>query len=141
MCRHSGKKCVAIAVLLSSQCLGGHSKHVDTQLLEVGVQTSSSNTHIVYFMFTNIFVILGLFSNTIFRCYVVLVKKSVVCKLAYSRTHWAIFLADACRQSALVFKRIPKGHENKKHFYMQNLPSSVFQMFALFKILLKVCKM
>jgi len=53
----------------------------------------------------------------------------------------AIFLADACRQSALKFKRILKGHDNKKHFYMQNFPSIVFQMFALFKILLKVCTM
>jgi len=78
---------------------------------------------------------------TIFRCCMVLVKKSAACKLAYNRAYLAIFLADACRQSALKFKRTPKGHENKKHFYMQNFPSIVFQMFSLFKILLKVCKM
>jgi len=53
----------------------------------------------------------------------------------------AIFLADTCRQSALKFKRKAKGHESKKHFYMQTVPSIVFQMFALFKILLKVRKM
>jgi len=69
----------------------------------------------------------------------VLVKKSAVCKLDYSRAYLAIFLPDAWRQSALKFKRKAKGHENKKHFYMQNFPSIVFQMFALFKILLKVC--
>jgi len=56
----------------------------------------------------------------------VLVKKSAVCKLACSRAYMAIFLADACRQSALEFKRKAKGHENKKHFYMQNFPSIVF---------------
>jgi len=78
---------------------------------------------------------------TIFRCCVVLVKKSAACKLAYNRAYLAIFLADACRQSALKLKRKTKGHENKKHFYMQNFPSIVFQMFALFKIPLKVCKM
>ena len=39
--------------------------------------------------------------------------------------------ADACRLSALKFKRKAKGYENKKHFYMQNFPSIVFQMFAL----------
>jgi len=42
-----------------SKCLGGHSKHVDIQLLGVDVQTSSSNTHIIRFIFTNIFTILG----------------------------------------------------------------------------------
>jgi len=42
----------------SSQCLGGHSKHVDTQLLGVDVQTNSNNTHIIRFIFTNIFTIL-----------------------------------------------------------------------------------
>ena len=80
---------------------------------------------------------------TIFRCCVVLVKKSAACKLAYNRAYLAIFLADACRQSALKFKRIPKGHENKKYFYMQNFPSIVYQMFlfCFFKILLNICKM
>jgi len=82
-----------------------------------------------------------LFSNTIFRYCVVHVKKSAVCKLAYYRAYMAIFLADTCRQSALKFKRKAKGHESKKHFYMQTVPSIVFQMFALFKILLKVRKM
>jgi len=47
---------------------------------------------------------------------VVLVKKSAECKLAYGKAYMTIFLADACRQSALRFKRKPKGHENKKHF-------------------------
>ena len=68
-------------------------------------------------------------------------KKSAVSKLAYCRAYLAIFLADACRQSGLKFKRKAKGNENKKHFYMQTFPSIVFQMLALFKILLKVCTM
>jgi len=53
------QKCVAIADLCSSQCLGGHSKRVDIQLVGVDVQTSSSNTHIICFIFTKIFTILG----------------------------------------------------------------------------------
>ena len=69
------------------------------------------------------------------------VKKSALCKLAYSRAYLAIFLADACCQSPLEFKRKAKGHENKKHFYMQTFLSNFFQIFALFKIVLKVCKM
>jgi len=52
-----------------------------------------------------------------------------------------IFLADACRQSALKFKRKAKGHGNKKHFNMQNFPWIVFEIFALFKTLLKACTM
>jgi len=43
--------------------------------------------------------------------------------------------------SALDFNGKTSGHGNNKDFYMQTIPSIVFQMFALFKILLKIRKM
>jgi len=67
-------------------------------------------------------------------------KEWYIYRLAYSRAYMAIFLADACRLKSIGIQAQNQSCKNNKHFYMQTFPSIVFQMFALFMILLKVRK-
>jgi len=136
-------------ILCFSRCLGAHSKHVDISYLCLSSKTNwnwrankqhsrKKNMFCIHKHFHNSWV---LFSSTILRLCMVHVKKSGICRQAYSRAYMAIFLTDACRLKSIRIQAHNQSCKNNKHFYMQNFPSIVFQMFALFKILLKVCKM
>ena len=136
-------------ILYFSRYLGAHSKHVDISYLCLSSKTSwnwrankqhshKKNMFCIHRHIHNSWV---LFSNTIVRLCMVHVKKSGVCRLGYSRAYTAIFLADACRLKFIGIQRQNQSCKNNKHFCMQHFPSIVFQMFALFKILLKVRKM
>jgi len=69
------------------------------------------------------------------------VKKSAMCRLAYSKAYMAIFHAHACCLKCTGLQCQNQWSWKQETFYMQTFPSIVFEMFALFKILLKICKM
>ena len=140
---------IVFQILYFSRCLGAHSKHVDISYLCLSSKTSwnwrankqHSHKKIMFCIhkhFHNSWVV---FSNTIFRICMVHVKKSGICGLAYSRAYMAIFLPDPCRLKSIGIQAQNQSCKINKHFYMQTFLSIVFQMLALFKILLKVRKM
>jgi len=98
-----------LKIIYFSRCLGAHNKHVNISYLYLSSKTSwnwrvnkqhshKKNMFCIHKHFHNSLV---LFSNTIFRLCKVNVKKSAVCKPAYSRAHMAMFVADACRLKSI----------------------------------------
>ena len=103
-------------------------------------QSTVTYTSKICFIFSNILTILW----TLLKYYIWMLhascEKECIGKPIAEHT-WKIFMPMLVAWSALDFNGKTNGHGNKKHFYMQAIPSIVFQMFALFKILLKIRKM
>jgi len=62
----------------------------------------------------------------IFRCCVVLVKKSAACKLTYNRAHLAIFIADACRLKCIEIQAHTQGSWKQETFLYANFSFDCF---------------